>query len=299
MPPTPPPAAGPSSAARGTLLFLATILLFGGLDTLGKHLTQDYHVVQISWGRYVFNVAFVLMLMPHHGFVRPFASARPWLQLVRATLLTVTTVLFFTAVSYLPLAETTAIGFVAPLVITALAAVVLKERVGPRRWAAVVAGFLGVLAIVRPGAGIVHWAASIAVAMAVCNAGYHLATRMLAGVDTTATTFYYTSVVGAVLLSLAVPFFWTPLDALGWLQLASLGVLAGLAHYLLILAYTHATASTLAPYSYLQLVWVTVLGYVVFGDFPDAWTMVGAAIVTASGIYVFVREARLRRQGRL
>ena len=155
------------------------------------------------------------------------------------------------------------------------------------------------LVIIRPGLGVVHWAALIALAMAAGNALYQLATRMLAGVDSAQTTIFYTGIVGAIAFSLFVPFFWTAPSLGGWLAMMALGVFGGLGHYLLIQAFTLAPASLLAPYSYTAIVWVTITGYLVFGDFPDGWTVLGAAIIIASGIYVFYREAYLRRVGRL
>jgi drug/metabolite transporter (DMT)-like permease len=288
-----------SAALRGIALYLATVFSFACLDTLAKHMTRDYHVMQIAWGRYVFSAAFLLVLVPRYGFRGPIRSARPWFQVMRALLLAVVSLLFFTSVSYLPLADVTAIGFVAPLILTGLAHFVLKERVGVRRWAAIFIGFLGVLVIIRPGFDVVHWAVFITLAMAAINAVYHLATRMLAGVDSAQTTIFYTGLVGAICFSLFVPFFWKSPDLTGWIGMIALGLLGGLGHYLLIQAYALAPASLLAPYTYTAIVWVTIMGYLAFGDFPDLWTMMGAAIIIGSGVYVFYREAYLRRIGRL
>jgi drug/metabolite transporter (DMT)-like permease len=284
---------------RGIALYLAAILSFSCLDTLAKHMTRDYHVMQIAWGRYVFSAAFLLALVPRYGLWKPLRSARPWFQVMRAFLLAVVSLMFFTSVTFLPLADVTAIGFVAPLILTGLAHFVLMEKVGIRRWAAICVGFCGVLVIIRPGLDVVHWAAFVALAMASSNAIYHLATRMLAGVDSAQTTIFYTGIVGALGFSLFVPFFWTPPDLAGWIGMIALGLFGSLGHYLLIQAYALAPASLLAPYTYTAIVWVTIMGYLAFGDFPDFWTMTGAAIVIASGIYVFYREAYLRRIGRL
>jgi drug/metabolite transporter (DMT)-like permease len=284
---------------RGITLYLAAILNFSGLDTLAKYLTRDYHVMQIAWGRYVFSAAFLLLLVPRYGLWKPLRSARPWFQVMRAFLLAAVSLMFFVAVSFLPLTEVTAIGFMAPLILTGLAHFVLREKVGVRRWAAICAGFCGVLVIIRPGFDVVHWAAFLAVAMAASNAVYLLATRMLAGVDSAQTTIFYTGIVGAIGFSLIVPFFWTPPSLSGWIAMIALGLFGGLGHYLLIHAYTMAPASLLAPFSYTAILWVTITGYLAFGDFPDVWTIAGAAIVIASGIYVFYREAYLRRIGRL
>jgi drug/metabolite transporter (DMT)-like permease len=284
---------------RGIALYLAAIVNFSCLDTLAKHMTRDYHVMQIAWGRYLFSALFLLALVPRYGLWKPLRSRRPWFQVMRALLLAVVSVMFFTSVSFLPLADVTAIGFVAPLILTGLAHFVLAEKVGVRRWAAIFVGFCGVLVIIRPGFDVMHWAVFVVLAMAASNAVYQLATRMLAGVDSAQTTIFYTGIVGAIAFSLFVPFFWTPPSLAGWLSMMALGLFGGLGHYLLIQAFALAPASLLAPFTYTAIVWVTILGYLVFGDFPDAWTMAGAAIVIASGIYVFYREAYLRRVGRL
>jgi drug/metabolite transporter (DMT)-like permease len=284
-----------AAPARGILLFLAAVMSFAVLDTIGKHLTGELHVVQIAWGRYIFHAAFLAVLMPRHGIIRPFRSARPWFQIMRAALLAAVTLLFFTALSFLPLVETTAIAFVTPLFVTALAHFLLKEKVGVRRWSAVLVGFVGVLIVIRPGLGAIHWAAFIVIVMALLNALYHLATRMLAGIDSPPTTIFYSGIVGALALSIIVPFFWRAPSLVGWIEMVVIGFLGGLGHYLLIRAYEYAPASAMAPYSYTQIVWITALGYGVFGDFPDRWTLIGTAIIVASGIYVFYREAVLRR----
>ncbi|HSE77896.1 MAG TPA: DMT family transporter [Alphaproteobacteria bacterium] len=286
-----------SSTVKGIVLFLSTVVAFALLDTIAKHMTRDYHVVQIAWGRYVFHVAFLAVLMPRHGVLKPLRSARPWFQVMRAALLASMTILFFTGISFLPLAEAAAIGFVAPLFVTALAHFLLDEKVGIRRWTAVCVGFLGVLIVIRPGLGVMHWAAFIILFMAGCNAFYHIATRVLAGVDPPQTTIFYTGIIGALLLSAVVPFFWLPLDVAAWLKLIGMGFFGGFGHYLLIRAYEFAEPSVVAPYTYTQIVWMIALGYLVFGDLPDAWTLIGAAVISASGIYVFYREAMLRRVG--
>jgi drug/metabolite transporter (DMT)-like permease len=287
------------AASRGIALFLATIFIFASLDTLPKYMTRDFHVVQIAWGRYVFSSVFLLVLVPRYGLVRPLRSARPWFQIMRAMLLAAVSLMFFTAVSYMPLVNVTAIGFAAPLILTALGHFVLGERVGLRRWLAILVGFTGVLVIIRPGVDVVHWAAIMALAMAASNAVYQLATRMLAGVDSPQTTIFFTNIAGSIGFSFVVPFFWTSPGLFGWLSLATLGFMGGLGHYLLIQAFGHAPVSILAPYAYTAILWVTISGYLVFGQLPDLWTIVGAAIIIASGIYVFYREAYLRRVGKL
>jgi drug/metabolite transporter (DMT)-like permease len=289
----------PGKILRGIGLFLTTIFIFACLDTLAKYMTSELSVMQIAWGRYVFSSAFLLVLVPRYGFVQPLRSARPWFQMMRAGVLAAVSLMFFTAVSYLPLAEVTAIGFAAPLILTGLGHFVLRERVGIRRCMAILVGFIGVLVIIRPGVGVVHWAAFIALAMAASNALYQLATRMLAGVDSPQTTIFFTNLAGSIGFSLLIPFFWKDPGLAGWIMLALLGFLGGLGHYLLIIAFGYAPVSMLAPFAYTAIIWVTISGYLVFGQLPDLWTAVGAAIVIASGIYVIYREAYLRRLGRL
>lgn len=289
----------PSAVLRGIGLFLATVLIFACLDTLSKYMTDELHVIQIAWGRYLFSSVFLLVLVPRYGAIRPLRSARPWFQIVRAALLAAVSLMFFTAVSYLPLVDVTAIGFLAPLILTGLGHFVLRERVGIRRWMAITVGFVGVLVIIRPGFSAFHWAVLIALAMAASNALYQVATRMLAGVDSAQTTIFFTNLVGTVGFSLLIPFFWTPPGLFGWVSLAALGFLGGLGHYLLIQAFAYAPVSMLAPFSYTAIVWVTISGYLVFHQLPDLWTVIGAAIIIGSGIYVLYREAYLRRVGRL
>jgi drug/metabolite transporter (DMT)-like permease len=289
----------PSAVLRGIGLFLSTVFIFACLDTLSKYMTGDFHVIQIAWGRYLFSSVFLLVLVPRYGAVRPLRSARPWFQIIRAGLLAAVSLMFFTAVSYLPLVDVTAIGFLAPLILTGLGHFVLRERVGVRRWLAIMVGFVGVLVIIRPGFSTFHWAMVIALAMAASNALYQLATRMLAGVDSAQTTIFFTNLVGTVGFSLMIPFFWTPPGLLGWVALAALGFLGGLGHYLLIQAFADAPVSMLAPFTYTAIVWVTISGYLVFDQLPDLWTIVGAAVIIGSGIYVLYREAYLRRVGRL
>jgi drug/metabolite transporter (DMT)-like permease len=216
--------------------FLALTLSFALLDTLAKYLTRDLPVVQIVWGRYVFHVLLLaLFLMPRMG-PRLVVSRQPVPQLARSGLIALITVLFVTTLVHLPLVDVTAIGYVSPLVVTAMGALVLGEKVGARRWTAVMIGFLGVLIIVRPGFAAWHWSLALAVFVPVLNACYHIVTRVLAGVDAPMTSLFYSGIVGAVGMSLFVPFIWAPLDAAGWAGLVGLGVFGAAGHYFMIKA---------------------------------------------------------------
>jgi drug/metabolite transporter (DMT)-like permease len=280
----------------GIVLFLAAGVCFTILDVIAKYLSRDYSIVQIAWARYVFAIVAVMALLPKAHRRRPFVSAKPLLQTVRAALLVLVTLMFFLAVSYLPLADVTSVGFATPLIVTALGALLLRETVGPRRWAAVIIGFCGVLIIVRP-TGTIHWAVFVTLAMAAGNAVFQLMTRMLSRHDSPHVAASYVAFVGGIGLTLIVPFVWKSPDLFGWVLHVAIGLAAGVGHYALASAFNQAPASTLAPFAYIQLVWITAGGLIVFGDFPDFWTIVGAGIVVASGIYIFYREAKRREPG--
>lgn len=269
---------------------VAGLALFATGEGFVKHLSRDYDVAQIVWGRFTFHAVLFLAIFARAGIVRQMRTARPGLQLTRSVLLLTATALFFTALRHLPLADAAAINFVAPLLVTAFAIPVLGERVGPRRWIAILVGFAGVLVIIRPGLGAMHWAAVLPLGTAVCYAFYQLLTRIAARSDDARTSLFWTSAVGVAATSLIAPFSWTAPDAAGWAAMAATGFVFGLGHYLLIRALEVAPASVLAPFIYIQLVWATLIGYAVFGEFPDLWTIGGGAVVIASGLYVWRRE---------
>lgn len=286
------------SAAHGILLFLGASVSFACMNTLAKYASQGLHVIEVTWGRYAFSLLLVALLVPRVRQKRPFASARPLLQVVRSALLLGVTALFFAAISLMPLVDAAAIGQTTPLMITALAGVLLGERVGFRQWAAVVAGFIGVLVVMRPGFGAIEWAAVLMLGAAALNALYHLATRMLASIDPPETTIIYTGVVGSAVLTAALPIFWTTPEPAEIALLAGLGFLGFLSQYLLILAYARAPASTLAPYTFLITVWLGLLGYTVFGELPDVWTIAGTLMIVGSGFYIYQAEAQSHGRAR-
>jgi len=281
----------------GILLFCGTTFCFATLDTVAKLLARDFHPLQVVWGRYFFHFLILLPVVLKRGPRRAFATNRAGLQIGRALVLCAVTLMFFVAIGHLPLVEAQAISFVMPLVLTALAAIFLKEKVDAARWAAVGVGFAGVLLVIRPpgiggGVGAVHWAAILCVVMATTNACFHILTRILARTDRADVAIAYTGLVGAALFSALVPFVWQMPAWDDWLMLAAIGVLGAAGHYCLSQAYVHARASVLAPYTYLQMVWIAVYGYIVFGDVPSISTIAGAGIVVAAGIFVFSRERR-------
>ena len=287
---------GPEQNTRlAILLILITTVMFALLDTGVKYVGQFYPVLQIAWARYVFQMVVVPVVI---GGARPrdiIRTKRPGLQVLRSMMMVGATLSFFTAVRYMPVAEASAIGMISPLLVTALAIPLLGERVGRRRWMAVLCGLIGALVIIRPGFGALSWAALLPVVTAVCYALYQITTRMLAEIDPPITTFFYSGAVGVVVLSLAVPFSWQTPTVGGWAMMIALGLIAGVGHYCVIQAMRRAPASVLAPVSFVQLVWVVILGYLVFGDFPDKFTFLGAAIVVGSSGYVFYRENVVKR----
>ncbi len=296
-PPSPAPGPAPGPAADrdhliGIGLMMSTVFCFVVMDAMAKYLLREHPVPQVVWGRYAFHlVAMVVVLAP--GRKLSLRTNRLGLQLFRSMVLLLATVLFFTALSYLPLADASALIYVSPLLVTALSVPILHEHVGPRRWAAVVVGFVGILVIVRPGAGVMHPAAFLVLGTALCFAAYQIATRALSATENAFTTLFYSALLGAVGTTLAVPFFWTPPSPAAWALMAGTGLLGAFGHFLMIKAHERAPASVLTPYIYTQLIWAAIFGYLVFADFPDAWTIAGAAIITSAGLFVFHRESRL------
>lgn len=281
----------------GILLICAGAGLFALGEACVKILARDYEIVQIVWARYTFHALVFLLVFARGGVVRQIATRRPFLHLARSVTLLLGTATFFTALRYLSLPEAGAINFVAPLLVTALAIPFLGERVGIRRWTAIVIGFCGVLVIIRPGFGVMHWAAVLPLATAACYALYQIMTRIAGRTEDTRTSLFWTSAVGVVATSCIVPFFWSSPDAAAWAMMAATGCLFGLGHYLLIRAFEVAPVSTLSPFLYTQLIWVTVISVAVFGEFPDEFTIAGAMIVIGSGLYVWHRERRTSLHG--
>jgi drug/metabolite transporter (DMT)-like permease len=287
-----PRAAAASGTRHGIALFVGASISFACMNTLAKFASQGLHLVEVSWGRYFFSLLFLGFVLPRLPAKRPLASARPTLQIGRSALLLGVTLMFFGAISYMPLVDAVAIGQTTPLIVTALAGPLLKERVGRQRWLAVGIGFVGVLVIIRPGLGTIQWAALIMLAAAMLNALYHLSTRALAGVDRPETTVVYTAIFGTCVLTAALPIVWTDPELWEIGELLVLGGLGFASQYLLAMAYTRAPASTLAPYAYLIIVWLGVLGYLVFGEVPDFWTVLGTLVVVAAGLYLYRHEVR-------
>ncbi|MEQ8354598.1 MAG: DMT family transporter [Kiloniellaceae bacterium] len=279
---------------RGILLMIAAFCIFSMLDTTAKYLVQTYPTAQVVWARYVGHLVLAAaILLPQHGRGL-LQSQRPGLQVLRSLFLFGATCANFAALQYLQLAETSSIMFSAPLMVAMLSIPLLGEHIGPRRWSAIFIGFFGVLIVVRPGLGLVHWAAGLSILAALCGAFYQITTRKLAGVDRAVTTQFYSALIGALAITPVVPFFWQMPDLAGAALMLLLGALGGFGHWMLILGHRLAPAPILAPFSYIQLLPMILLGYLVFGDFPDLWTLTGAGVVLTSGLYLLYRERKVK-----
>ena len=291
----PPTETAAPSIVRGILFMALAGLLFAVMDSMAKHLSAHYAVGQIVWARYIFHLLTLPFLIGTGSWVAVVRTQRLGLQLLRSLLLLGSTFFFFLAIKYIQLATATAIGFVGPLMVTALSVPLLGEKVGPRRWAAVLVGFAAVPLIVRPGSDAMHWAAFLPLLVAACFAFYQITTRILSRSDSALTTLFYSATVGAVAMTVLLPTIdWRWPDPAGWTSMAFLGFAGSLGHLMMIRAFTIAPASSLAPFGYLQLVWATALGFLLFGDLPDRWTIAGALLLAGSGLYVLYRERKLR-----
>lgn len=272
------------------LLISLTVLMFAMMDTLAKYLTRFYPVSQILGARFFVHTLIVVVWVGSRlglGFVR---TSRPGLQIVRGILLPVASLLFVMATKQLPIAEATAIVFVSPLMVTVMAVFFLKERVTPGHWLAIVFGFVGVLVVIRPGSGVFTWASVFPLGTAAAMAAYQVLTR-LGRYENVYTSYFYPGLVGSIGFGLALPFFWVaPQSVWHCTLLLLVGLLGGTSHLILIKALTYAPAAYLAPFTYTQLVWATLGGFFLFGDFPDEWTFVGIAMLAAGGLYLATRQ---------
>jgi drug/metabolite transporter (DMT)-like permease len=281
---------------RGILWMLACTIFFVSLDTTAKYLTRSYPIAEIVWGRYLFHTIFALV-WAGRSLPAVLRQARFGMQLWRGIFLVATTGLYFLAIRTIPIADGTAIQFLSPLAVTALSVPLLGERVGVRRWIGVAVGFAGAVVIVRPGAAIVQLAALYAVAAALINAFYQIVTRVLNRTDAPMTTNIYSALVGTLLAGILLPFDWRTPDLEGWLLMALAGFFGVIGHYCMIKAFEAAAPATVAPFSYVGLIWATLYGFLLFGNLPDGWTVLGALIIAGSGLYIIYREQVAKRAG--
>ena len=262
------------------------------MDGMAKHLmvNTDIHFLEVVWGRYFFMVLISLPLT--YFFFRNHLS---WpkninIQIARSIFLFLSTILFFYAISVISLAETLTLAFIAPITVTLLSALILKEKVGFRRWSAVVVGFIGALIIIRPGFKEIQLATLAGLGTGIAYAFYIITTRKLSSIDSPLLTLIFTGLLGAIIISIIVPFVWISPTYNQWLFMIGLATFGTLGHLLLILSLKFAEASKLAPLAYFEIVNNIIIGYYFFGDFPDKWIWVGLVIIVSSGIYISIRE---------
>ncbi len=284
------------NALAGIALVIGATLCFSALDTTTKYVTTVVPLLMALWFRYFFQaVATTLVVLPRRGW-RVWRTRHLAWQLVRGLLLLTTSLLAFASLRYMPVGEFTAIVMVTPLLITLLAAWLLKEKVPPLRWALVAGGFAGTLLIIRPGGASFGWASLIPLALVVCNAAFQVLTSRLARTEDPETMHLYTGWTGALLPAVALPLVWTSLpDPSLWLWLCFMGLMATVGHFLLILAYYRAPAATLTPYLYSQIFFAVLGGLLVFGHVPDVLALAGMALIAAcgaAGAWLTMREQR-------
>jgi drug/metabolite transporter (DMT)-like permease len=281
----------------GIGLMCVALFFFACLDTIAKWLTGSLPILEVVWARYASHFFISLLVINPWTVPGLLKTQRPWLQIGRSALLFLSTACNFVALRYLQLDQTATISFTTPFIIALLAGPLLGEWIHWRRWLAIIVGFCGVLLITRPGYGGIHPAAIFSLISMFCYALYNVLTRFLAGQDTTGTTAFYTALVGFLAASVPLPAVWvTPTEPLVIAGMVAVGAFGGIGHLLLILAHRYAPAPVLAPYIYTQLIWYVAGGFLVFGDLPNAFTLAGAAIVTASGLYLLYRERKVKGQ---
>jgi len=259
-------------------------------DGFAKFLSSDLSVLQIAWARYFFAVAFVFSIMFFFFRKNLVWTDKPKLQLIRGLILLTANLLFFYSISIISLAKALTLAFIAPLVVTAFSPIFLGEKVGLRRWSAVIIGFIGSMVVIRPGFVEINLASLAALGTGVTYGFYLIITRKLSSSDNPLLTLLLTGVVGAIIISFVMPFVWIKPTFNQWSMMAAIGIFACIGHLFIILSLKYADASKLAPFSYFEIVTNIIIGYYIFSDFPDKWTFLGLFIIIFSGIYISRRE---------
>jgi len=283
---------------RGIGLILLSTIFLSSADVASKYLAASLPALQITWLRYcAFTVIMLGLAWRGGGRVR-LATQRPKLQLLRGFAVAASSIVFVLSLKYLPIADATATSFVTPLFVTALSIPLLGEKVGWRRWTATTVGLVGVLIVVRPGGSGFQLASLLPVLSALTWAFALIVTRQMSTTESPLTTLAWSAMIGLGVVSLLLPFAWQPLTLQSVLLGIFIGVASTIGHWLVILAFRHADASLLAPFSYAQLLWVSVFGFFLFAALPDLWTLVGAVIIAGSGLYTAHRERIRAREAR-
>ena len=265
------------------------------MDGFAKFLSDDLPILQITWARYFFTVVFTLPIMIFFFRKQLVWSDKPKLQILRGLILLSANICFFYAISIISLAKALTLAFVAPLIVTAFSPVMLGEKVGFRRWTAVVVGFTGSLVVIRPGFVELNFASLAALGTGILYGFYLIITRKLSTSDNPLLTLLMTGMVGAILVSAIIPFYWVKPSLNQWSLMAGIGVFACIGHLFLILSLKYADASKLAPLGYTEIIPNVLIGYYFFSELPDKWTYVGLFIIILSGLYISRREYILTR----
>jgi drug/metabolite transporter (DMT)-like permease len=279
--------ATPNRVLVGILFMCAAGSLFPVMNGLVQVLSPRYSTEQLVWARASSHFLFIVVLFGSTFGVDILRTTQLKWQIGRSLVLLMSTAMFFTGVKYLPLAKAASISFIAPFIVSLLAWPMLGERVSPARLVAVVIGFLGVLVVIRPGSEVFQWASLLILGSAACYALYQIVTRRLVGHDPPETSAIYAAIVGTVVMSLVVPFFWT--TPLGWADaglMFSLGIIGGLGHYFVARAMVYAPANIVAPFAYWQMIGSVIVGYIITGLMPDLSTWIGAGIIIGAGLYI-------------
>jgi len=277
---------------KAIILNLSAWAVLPFMDTIAKYLSAEISFFQITWARYFFTVFWTLPIMFFFFRNNLKWSENPKLQILRGITLLSANICFFYSISVISMAKALTLAFVAPLVTTALSPIFLNEKVGIRRWFAVILGFIGSLVVIRPGFIEFNLATISALGTGCFYGVYLIITRKLHTTDNPLLTLLITGVVGAIISTLFVPIVWINLTHNQWLLLALMGIFACLGHLLLICSLRYADASKLAPFGYFEIITNIILGYYFFNDFPDLWTFTGLFIIISSGTYIYSRELK-------
>ena len=280
---------------RAIILNLSAWVVLPIMDGFAKFLSYDLPILQITWARYFFTVVFILPIMFFFCKKKLVWTDKPKLQFIRGITLLSANICFFYSISIISLAKALTLAFVAPLIVTAFSPVYLGERVGFRRWSAVLIGFIGSLIVIRPGFVEINLASFAALGTGVMYGFYLIITRKLSTSDNPLLTLLLTGVVGTLIISTFMPFVWVEPSFSQWSMMVAVGIFASIGHLLLILSLKYADASKLAPLSYFEIITNIIIGYYFFSDFPDNWTFVGLIIIVLSGIYISRREYLIKK----
>ncbi|MDQ0455852.1 DMT family transporter [Rhizobium paknamense] len=291
------PAGEVTNKAKAALLMMMAVSLFACLDSSAKIAARELPAFEVVWFRFALHFLLVAAIFNPWRSPEVWRTASPGLQMARASIQIVCTLLNFIALTYLQIAQTLSIQFMGPIFVTLLSVFFLGEKVGRYRWSAIFVGFAGVLVITRPTPGSFDPAFLIILASVLIGASYSILTRRLARTDSPGSMLLIMAAFPALILTPLMPFLWvTPSTGRAWAALAGAGVFGAVSHYFYIQAHRFAPASFLAPLTYFQFLAVLLLGYLLFGDVPTLWTFAGAAILIGSGLFIWYRERQLSRQ---